>query len=87
MSETQQTLSSTGNNLLREQANPTIDILADCGARLVDASVEIDRINDAAAWKEFTKVLPPLAFKVARETKELVQRLDRIGGGDDEDFR
>ena len=85
VSETQQTLSNTDNSALRDQANPTVDTLAECRAGLLEASVEIDRINDATAWKEFTKMLPPLAFKIARETKELVQRLDHIGAGDDDD--
>ena len=50
------------------------------------SSEEVDHIEDAATWKEFTKMLPPLAFKIARETKELVQRLDHVGAAD-EDFR
>lgn len=88
VSETHQSLTNSGDHALRDQVNPSVDTLADCRSRLVDASVEIDRINDATAWKEFTKMLPPLAFKIARETKELVQRLDRIGlGDDDEEFR
>ena len=87
VSEAQQTLDNTDNGALRDQANPTIDTLAECRAQLKDASAQVDRINDATAWKDFTKMLPPLAFKIARETKELVQRLDQVGGGDDEDFR
>lgn len=85
VSETQQRLSNSDKHVLQDQANPSVDILAECRSRLVDTSVEVDRINDATAWKEFTKMLPPLAFKIARETKELVQRLDRMGAGDDDD--
>lgn len=87
VTETQQTLGSSHNSVLRAQANPSIDTLADSRARLLDASEEIDRINDAASWKEFTKMLPPLAFKIARETKELVQRLDHVDAGGEDDFR
>ena len=56
---------------------------------MMDASVEGDSIMDAAAWKEFAKKLPPLAFDVARQTKELVQRLSEISGGEgkNDDFR
>jgi len=85
VSETHQSLSNSDNHALRGQANSSVDTLAECRSLLVDASVEVDRINDAAAWKEFTKMLPPLAFKIARETKELVQRLDRVGAGEDDD--
>lgn len=88
VSESQQTLNDIDNRALREQAKPTVDTLADCRAQLLDASVDIDKLNDATSWKEFTKMLPPLAFKIARETKELVQRLDQVGTmGDDDDFR
>lgn len=53
----------------------------------MDASVEGNSIQDSADFKEFTKKLPPLAFDVARQTKELMQRLnptshDGNGGGD-----
>ncbi|KAL8826735.1 MAG: hypothetical protein Q9191_003618 [Dirinaria sp. TL-2023a] len=85
VSESQQTLSNTGHRALQEQAQPTVESLADCRTRLLEANVDMDKINDARSWKEFTKMLPPLAFQVARETKELVQRLDRIGGADDDD--
>jgi len=85
VSETQQSLSNTDYHALRDQASPSVETLAECRSRLVDASVEVDRINDATAWKEFTKMLPPLAFKIARETKELVQRLDGVGAGEDDD--
>lgn len=88
VSETRQTLSKTDDHALRVQIKPSVDTLADCRSRLVDASGEIDQINDATAWKDLTKMLPPLAFKIARETKELVQHLDRIRGGEeDEDYR
>ena len=87
VSETQQTLSNTNNRTLRSQAKPTVETLAESRSRLLDASVEVDRINDAIAWKENTKMLPPLAFKVARETKELVQKLDQVEGGEEDDFR
>jgi len=85
VSETQQSLSNTDYHALRDQASPSVETLAECRSRLVDASVEVDRINDATAWKEFAKMLPPLAFKIARETKELVQRLDGVGAGEDDD--
>ena len=83
--ESQQTLGKTDHRALQEQAKPTVETLADCRAQLLAANVDMDKINDARSWKEFTKMLPPLAFKIARETKELVQRLDQMGGADDDD--
>ncbi len=85
---TQQTTNETGSNSLRDRAEPIVLTLAGCRAKLLDASVEGDGIRDATTWKDFTKKLPPLAFEVARETKELVQRLDQIeDDGSDDDFR
>lgn len=37
-------------------------------------------------WRAWTQVLPPVAFEIARETKELVRVVDGIEGGDDDDF-
>ncbi|KKY18051.1 putative cell polarity [Phaeomoniella chlamydospora] len=71
--------------LLREKAEPVIRSLADCEARLLDASTESETLQNPMQMKEFTNRLPPLAFEIARETKELVQRLDTIDGDDDDD--
>lgn len=66
-----------------------ISRLADCKERLLEAS---DRGRDMAnqgvntddrEWRMWTQTLPPIAFEIAREAKELVQRLDRQGGTDD----
>ncbi|CAM1504112.1 Fc.00g017030.m01.CDS01 [Cosmosporella sp. VM-42] len=38
-------------------------------------------------WRMWTQTLPPIAFEIARETKELVQRIDRlVGPGRPDDF-
>ena len=88
VTETQYTVSETSSNLLRERAEPIVLTLAGCRDKLLDASVEGDSIRDASRWKDFSKKLPPLAFEIARETKELVQRLDQIGDEEiDDDFR
>ena len=60
VSESQQTLDNVDNRALREQAKPIVDTLAECRARLLDASVDMDKINDARSWEEFSKMLPPL---------------------------
>ncbi|KAF6816011.1 cell polarity protein [Colletotrichum musicola] len=70
--------------------------LAACRERLLEASdrgMDIDRGQDVGAtgrndreWRMWTQTLPPIAFEIARETKELVQRVDRLvlSNGDDE---
>ena len=60
-----------------------MDSLAELRDRLKDVGEELERISDANKWKEFAKGIPPMAFQVARETRELVGKLE---GGED-DFR
>ncbi|KAH8766831.1 hypothetical protein F5883DRAFT_78932 [Diaporthe sp. PMI_573] len=65
--------------------------LADSQQRLMEAG---ERGQDLAAdgkderdreWRMWTQTLPPIAFEIARETKELVQRIGQLGSAD-EDF-
>lgn len=70
--------------------------LVACRDRLLEASergMDIDRGQDVGAsgrndreWRMWTQTLPPIAFEIARETKELVQRVDRLVGNGDDDF-
>lgn len=55
----------------------------------MEARVQGGAISEAAEWKDFTKRLPPLAFEVARQTKELAERLGHPDSDDDksDDFR
>ena len=86
VSETQHATSHSSNDVLRKQADPVVQTLIGCKSKLESASAEGEELQDELQWKEFTKNLPPLAFEVARETKELVQRLDQLDE-DDDDFR
>lgn len=65
--------------------------LGACRQRLIEAG---DRGVDLAAagkdprtreWRMWTQTLPPIAFEIARETKELVQSLDRLSMDDGAD--
>ncbi|KKY31105.1 putative cell polarity [Diaporthe ampelina] len=65
--------------------------LADSQQRLMEAG---ERGQDLAAdgkderdreWRMWTQTLPPIAFEIARETKELVQRIGQLASTD-EDF-
>ncbi len=90
VSSTETAMSSTGNVELRVQGEPIIKKLAACRQRLVDAVEKGKMIADMGEddedradkeWRSWTQSLPPIAFEIARETKELVQRVDVIDGG------
>ncbi|CAG8980551.1 hypothetical protein HYALB_00002548 [Hymenoscyphus albidus] len=98
VSATETAMSSTGNSILRVQGEPILRNLLGCRQRLLQAGetgrqiVEDDGDDDEAdrAWRTWNQSLPPLAFEIARETKELVLRVDVIDGdqqrGGDDDF-
>lgn len=72
---------------LRTQAQPILRKLASCRQRLLDAEDRGMDIEDGGEEeREWNQSLPPIAFEIARETKELVQRIDILDGeqgGDD----
>ena len=86
--QSQSVIDSTGNMMLRDQIEPSVMTLAGCRARLSVANDDGEGIQEHSAWKEFTNILPPLAFEIARETKELVHGVDRVLGHErvDDDF-
>ncbi|GAB1311061.1 component of the polarisome [Madurella fahalii] len=65
--------------------------LSSCRERLMEAGKRgLELAADKASkndreWRMWTQTLPPIAFEIARETKELVQRVDglAVGGLDD----
>jgi hypothetical protein len=69
---------------LREKSGSIVTILQECQEQMLQVS------NDAATDKTAVQQLPPLAFKIARETKELVSRVMAIEAGPgrmaDDDF-
>ncbi|KAK6849491.1 hypothetical protein PG995_013324 [Apiospora arundinis] len=65
--------------------NDMLDRLASCRQRLLEAG---DHGQDMASrglgpadnqWRMWTQTLPPIAFEIAREMKELSQSVDRLG--------
>ena len=70
--------------LLRERCGPIVLILQDCRVQMLQVS------NQSSSDVEAVQQLPPLAFKIARETKELVSRVMgiEVGSGKvpDDDF-
>ncbi|KAL4878396.1 hypothetical protein BJY04DRAFT_195932 [Aspergillus karnatakaensis] len=75
--------------VLRERAGKSIQILEFQRSRLVGAAAEGEGATDPAELRAFTNQLPPIAFEIARETRELGQRLDAPDHDDGEvdDFR
>lgn len=74
---------------LRLKAESSVKALAQCKGKLVAVSAEsesLDGSSSRSAVKALTQKLPPLAFEIARETKELVQKIELVGVGDVEDF-
>ena len=101
VAETERAVGETGNEVLRERTRDVLVGLRDCGGRLVEVGGvgrvgDVRREEeeggeeggvggDEEDWKEVVGRLPPLAFEVARRTKELVVRVDGADGGDEGD--
>lgn len=76
------------NSVLRERSSPIIQSLDYHRSRLVDTAAEGEHVSSFEQFREVTNKLPPIAFEIARETKELVQRLDPMQcEEEEEDFR
>jgi len=81
-------MSTTGNQPLRVQADPVLKKLSSCRQRLVEAGEKGKEIADEGReddegeriWRQWNQSLPPIAFEIARETKELVLRVEVIDG-------
>lgn len=75
-----------------EWQTQTADIqenLQTCRTKLMQAGDETQGFAGESPTKSFTQKLPPLAFEVAREIRELVKRIEPIkarGSGVDDDF-
>ncbi|KAL2021436.1 hypothetical protein VTK56DRAFT_7189 [Thermocarpiscus australiensis] len=58
--------------------------LMEAGKRGLDLAADgVD--NKSREWRMWTQTLPPIAFEIARETKELVQRVDQLAMDDGAD--
>jgi len=81
-------MSSTGNSSLRTQGETVVRKLATLRNRILDAGEKGRAIADEGredeegerTWRQWNQSLPPIAFEIARETKELVLRVDVIDG-------
>lgn len=76
------------NPALRERVSPVVQTLSSCRDRLSETGAEGEDVTNPAELRDVTNKLPPIAFEIARETKELVQRIDQLEYDDgDDDFR
>ena len=75
----------SGDVALRERSEPIIQALDECRGRLMGTAAEGHNAASPEQLREVTNQLPPIAFEIARQTKELVQRLETLAQGDDED--
>lgn len=64
------------NPVLQQRAGPIIEKLDQHRARLMGTATDGEEATSAEQVRDITNKLPPIAFEIARETKELVQRLD-----------
>jgi len=70
---------------LREASEPVIAALDQCRSRLETTANEGEDTTTPEQLREVTNKLPPIAFEIARQTKDLVQRLEATS--EEEDFR
>ncbi|KAL1958366.1 hypothetical protein VTO42DRAFT_4467 [Malbranchea cinnamomea] len=63
---------------LRERVGPIVQLLENCRDKLADTGSEGHGLTNPAEIREVTGKLPPIAFQIAKETKELVQRVDQL---------
>jgi len=57
-------------------------LLSDCVERLEMAGREGENIDSEQDWTPYVKGLPPLAFEIAREVKDLGAWVEAEGEGD-----
>ncbi|KAK4190472.1 protein SPA2 [Podospora australis] len=70
---------STGSNgvELVRRLSACRDRLMEAGKRGLDLAAD-GKDSKSREWRMWTQTLPPIAFEIARETKELVQRVDQL---------
>ncbi|KAJ5888377.1 hypothetical protein N7495_008418 [Penicillium taxi] len=77
----------SGDVTLRERCEPIIQTLDECRSRLMNTAAEGHETGSPEQLREVINHLPPIAFEIARQTKELVSRLESLALGEDDDFR
>lgn len=68
---------ASGNGNLVGRLVDSQQRLMEAGDRGYDLNAE-GKGEGSREWRMWTQTLPPIAFEIARETKELVQRVDEL---------
>ncbi|OJJ46978.1 hypothetical protein ASPZODRAFT_65687 [Penicilliopsis zonata CBS 506.65] len=90
ITSTEHTMTRPGADLiLQERTESFLQALDHHRGRLVETSAEAQEVPDSDEFREIVSKLPPIAFELARGTKDVVQLLEPIDYDDeeDEDFR
>ena len=66
-----------------QQLNDLLQDLAESVDKLEDAGREGEEIGNVKDWEVFVKGLPPVAFAIAKNTKELGSLMEGLRGRDD----
>lgn len=79
----------SGDIALRQASEPVIAALDQFRGRLTATASEGEDATTPEQLREITNKLPPLAFEIARQTKDLVQRLEAtsVVADEEDDFR
>ncbi|KAJ5406596.1 hypothetical protein N7465_007880 [Penicillium sp. CMV-2018d] len=80
----------SGDIALRQTSEPVIAALDQFRGRLTATAGEGEDATTPEQLREITNKLPPLAFEIARQTKDLVQRLEAtsvVADDEEDDFR
>lgn len=77
------------NPALLERAAPIVKLLANQRDQLIDTGAAGENVTSLDERQDVTNKLRPIAFEIARQTKELVQCIDQIefGTAEEDDFR
>lgn len=74
---------ASGNGNLIGRLVDSQQRLIEAGERGYDLNAD-GKSEDSREWRMWTQTLPPIAFEIARETKELVQRIDDLIAANDD---
>ena len=77
-------LSSSLATALRQVAGDSVENLVNARGRLLEAEDDGQNAASLEAWKEVARGIPPVAFEIAREVRDLVARVGDLSGNDDE---
>ena len=73
--------SAPAGSPLRDIVGPAVKSLSTSKAKLLEAEDEGWGMEDYATWKEIANGLPPIAFELARQVRDLSGKVEGLAGG------